>query len=185
MKLKAMRYLFVIAVALLVVSIFTMVVVDADRWSPPSKVPPPPPTPTTFPPPPTETPPTLDLDHLIVASREQAIDWALYYDSAWAIRDQPLTKEMLAAQPEMIIVEEYATRREANEVYGMGILNESVSPPVWIVIIKGKVSVNMPGLASVGGPMESDGVTYFICKVDGSLIGLSTSIARKRSENSP
>lgn len=182
MKAKSKRFFFVSVVVLLTAFATTLAVVASGLESVSSATPPPPPTPTTYPPPPTVTPPVLRLDKLTVVTQEQAIDRALYYDSAWTIRDQPLTKERVAANPDMITVEEYATRQEADEVYGGGILNEPVSPPVWVVIIKGKVSVRVIG---VDVPRESDGVTYFISKVDGSLIGWWEGIAQKQSERSP
>jgi hypothetical protein len=119
-----------------------------------------------------------------VTTRDQAIEWALFYDSYWTNRKQPLTKEMIAASPAKIVVEPYATRQEAYDVYGGAILNEPGSP-TWVVIIKGEVSVEMQGLASKRGFKESDGVTYFISQMDGSLLGIWEGIAQKRSERVP
>jgi hypothetical protein len=107
-------------------------------------------------------------------------------DSDWAAREQPLTKEMLAANPDMVIVERYATRQEASDVYGLGTWTEPevMSEPVWVVRIKGKACLMTVGGGygfEEAGCVESDGVTYVISQKTGYLLGMSTS-AQTRSE---
>lgn len=184
MKSKTIRYLFVAIIVLLAILSITIASVEAGPRSwhlfglAPTLVPPPTPT-SLFVAPPTPTMAAAP-SHLEVTTRDLAIEWALYYDSELATRDQPLTRQMIQANPDMIVVESYPTRQEAYDTYGGAILNESVSPPVWVVIIKGRVSVTHPGSALRSGSKGSDGVTYFISQIDGSLLGVWSEIAEKR-----
>jgi hypothetical protein len=86
----------------------------------------------------------------------------------------------------MIIVERYATRQEAADVYGGGGFGdpEVASEPVWVVRIKGKVCLRTPGglgSVKVKGCVEGDGITYVISQKTGYLLGTINS-ARTRSE---
>ena len=185
MKSRVVRYPFVIAISVLLALAATIVVAGATRWSPPSQNPPPPPTPG---PPPTDVPYKPEGGEP-VRTREEAIQRALLIESGMAVREQPLTEEVLAANPDMVVVERYATRQEASDVYGLGtwIEPEVMSEPVWVVRIKGKVCLRMPGAltfeeASDGKVCEEgDGVTYVISQKTGYLLAMGTS-ARTRSE---
>lgn len=183
MKSKSVRYSsVVIAVSLLLALAATTVVACATRWSPPPQSPPPPPTPG---PPPTSAPYKPEGGEP-VRNREEAIQHVLLIDSDWAAREQPLTKEMLAANPDMIIVEQYATRQEAADRYfGDGFGDPAIaSEPVWVVRIKGKACLMTVGGGygfEEAGCVESDGVTYVISQKTGYLLGMSTS-AQTRSE---
>lgn len=94
----------------------------------------------------------------VITTRDQAIEQALFCDSYVAIREQLLTKGVIAADPDMVIVEPYASQQEAFAVYEMGWILDK-GPPVWVVIVKGQASVKLPGLSAATGPKESDGVT--------------------------
>lgn len=182
--LKTARYFSAIGVLLLVTLTVTAVTVATSPWGPLSGSPPSPPTPG---PPPTPEPDTASRGNPIT-SREGAVRQALYYDSLWAIRKALLTEETIAANPDMIIVEPYATRQEASDVYwGDGFPNPKIAlEPVWVVIIKGKVSVRIVGgLGTMPEFVEADGVTYEFSQVDGKLLRVVAAIARKRTEKSP
>jgi hypothetical protein len=123
-----------------------------------------------------------------VRTREEAIQRALLIESGMAVREQPLTEEVLAANPDMVIVERYATRQEAADVCGFGtwIEPEVMSEPVWVVRIKGKACLRMPGgIPDEGseqqGCDETDGVTYVISQQTGYLLAMGSS-ARTQSE---
>lgn len=182
MNSKTMRFLLVIVVAVLATLTTAIVAASASSWSLPWEAAPPPPTPTSFPPPPTPTPAKVGTP--VITSRDQAIEQALLCDSYVAIRERPLTKEMIAANPDMIMAEPYASQQEAFDVYRMGGVPDK-GPPVWVVIVKGKVSVRLLGLSATKDPKESNGVTYFISQVDGALVGIRTGIAQKWGERSP
>jgi hypothetical protein len=185
MKSQAIRYSLIIAVSLLLTLAAMIVVAGASRWSPPSPIPPPPPTPG---PPPTAAPYKPEGGEP-VRNRDEAIQRALLIESSMAVREQPLTEEVLAANPDMVIVERYATRQEAADVYGFGtwIETEVMSEPVWVVRIKGKVCLRIPGVVTFeegsDGKVceEGDGVTYVISQKTGYLLAMSTS-AQTRSE---
>ena len=184
MKSKNVRYSFIITVSVLLTLATTIIVAGAGRWSPWSQTPPPPPTPG---PPPTSAPYKPEGGEP-VRNRDEAIQRALLVDSGLAAREQPLTKEMLAANPDMVIVERYATRQEASDVYGFGTWTEPevMSEPVWVVRIKGKVCLSMPGGIPVLGSEqqgcdETDGVTYVISQQTGYLLAMGSS-ARTQSE---
>lgn len=173
MKSKAVHYWSIIAVSVVLTLATAIIVAGAGVWSPSSSTPPPPPTPG---PPPTPLPYKPEGGEP-VRNREEAIQRALLIDSDLAVREQPLT-------PDMIIVERYATRQEASDVYGGGVFGdpEVASEPVWVVRIKGKVCLRTPGgLGSVKGCVEGDGVTYVISQKTGYLLGTNNS-ARTRSE---
>jgi hypothetical protein len=80
----------------------------------------------------------------------------------------------------MVVVEPYATRQEAADTYwGDGFGDpEIASESVWVVAIKGEVSVMMIGQ----GFVEADGVTYVISQKDGKLLRVVTGIPRKRND---
>ncbi len=167
MKSKAVRYWSIIAVSVLLILATAIIVAGAGLWSPSSSTPPPPPTPG---PPPTPLP-YEPKGGEPVRNRDEAIQRALLMESRGAVREQPLT-------PDMIIVERYATRQEASDVYGFGTWTEPgvMSEPVWVVRIKGKVCLSMPGgLGSRQGCEETDGVTYVISQKTGYLLAISSS----------
>jgi len=176
MNSKAVRYWSIIAVSALLILATTIIVAGAGLWSPSSSTPPPPPTPG---PPPTPLP-YEPKGGEPVRNRDEAIQRALLIDSDLAVREQPLT-------PDMIIVEGYATRQEAANVYGFGTWTEPgvMSEPVWVVRLKGKVCLRMPGagagLASGKNCIEADGATYVISQKTGYLLNMSSG-ARTRSE---
>lgn len=190
MKTKAAGYFPIIGLLLLVTLAATAVAVATDpSWGPRSEAPPPY-TPPPFPPTPGPEPTAAPVARTgePVTNREEAIRRALYFDSLWTIRKEPLTEETIAANPDMIVVEPYATRQEASDVYwGDGVPDPKVaSEPVWVVIIKGKVSVRIVGGAGTLPEFaEADGVTYVVSQVDGALLRIGAAIARKRTERSP
>jgi hypothetical protein len=170
MNSKAVRYWSIIAVSVALTLATTIIVVGADYWSPSSSTPPPPPTPG---PPPTPVP-YEPKGGEPVRNRDEAIERALLIDSDRVVREQPLT-------PDMIIVERYATRQEAADVYTGGGFGdpEVASEPVWVVRIKGKVCLRMRGVpkevGSGKGCEEADGVTYVISQKTGYLLAISGS----------
>lgn len=175
MKSKAVGYWVIIAVSVLLTLATAIIVAGAGLWSPSSSTPPPPPTPGPFP---TRLPYKPEGGEPI-RNREEAIQRALLIDSELAIREQPLT-------PDMIIVERYATRQEASDVYFGDRFGdpEVASEPVWVVRIKGKVCLRTPGglgMVSSKGCLEGDGVTYVISQKTGYLLATNNS-ARTRSE---
>jgi hypothetical protein len=88
----------------------------------------------------------------------------------------------------MIVIESYTTRQEASDVYWGDRFGdpEIASEPVWVVTIKGKVSVEViGGLPSTQDYVEADGVTYVISQADGKLLRVVAGIPQKRSETSP
>lgn len=182
--LKTAHYFSAIGVLLLVTLTVTAVTVATSPWSLLSGNPPPSPTSG---PPPTPEPGTASRGSPVM-NREEAIRQALYYDSLWAIRRESLTEESIATNPDMIVVEPYATRQEASDMYwGDRFPDPKIaSEPVWVVIIKGKVSVRIGGgLGTMPEYVEADGVTYEFSQVDGKLLRVVAAIARKRTEKSP
>jgi hypothetical protein len=175
MKSKLVRYWFIIAVSVLLTLATAIIVAGAGVWSPSSSTPPPPPTPG---PPPTPWPYKPEGGEP-VRNRDEAVQRVLLMESDSAVREQPLA-------PDMIIVEQYATRQEASDVYGFGTWTEPgvMSEPVWVVRIKGKVCLKTPG-GVVEGPRkeceEAEGVTYVISQKTGYLLAISSS-AETRSE---
>ena len=175
MKLKATRHLLIVTVSLLATLTIAVIVVGAGSWKP-SSTPLPPPTPG---PPPTSAPYKPEGGEP-VRNRDEAIQRALLIESGSAVREQPLTEEVLAANPDMVIVERYATRQEASDVYGFGTWTEPgvMSEPVWVVRIKGKACLMTVGGGygfEEAGCVESDGVTYVISQKTGYLLAMSTS----------
>jgi hypothetical protein len=142
----------------------------------------PPPALTTPPPPPTPGPePTLVPDTSVahpVSNSVEAIKSVLAADKFWATREQLLTEEKIAATPDMVIVEQYATRGAAAEVYNGGHSPDPAveSEPVWVITIKGKVHVRAIGFigAMRGGRIETDEVTYIISQKTGKLLEVIT-----------
>jgi hypothetical protein len=104
-----------------------------------------------------------------VLNREEALQRAMFLDSHWAGRALTLTKDLIAANPDLVIVEQYTTRQEAADVYKQGaFVDPSIaSEPVWVIKIKGKISVNFPGTR---GEQEADSVTYVISQKTGLLL---------------
>jgi hypothetical protein len=177
MKPKTTRHLCLTCILLLAILVITAVVVATDSWEL-SGSPPLPPTPG---PPPTAVPPAADRGDP-VASRDEAIQRALYLDALGTVREQPLTEDTIAAHPDRITVEAYATRQEASDAYWGDAFGDAVlaSEPVWMVMIEGRVAVR--GVGGLGsGPVEADGVTYVISQVDGKLLSVSTGIPSRRN----
>lgn len=144
----------------------------------------PPPAITT--PPPTPGPqPTLVPDTstgVPVTSHTEAIRRVVALEKFWAAREQSLTEEQIAAHPDRVVVEYYATRGEASDVYSGGHFGdpEIESEPVWVVIIKGKVHVTIIGIAGRDGPVEADGVTYIISARTGKVLEVAAGILQKQ-----
>jgi len=169
MKSKAVRYWSIIAVSVVLILATAIIVAGAGLWSSSSSTPPPPPTPG---PPPTPLPYKPEGGEP-VRNRDEAIRRVLLMESNLAVREQPLT-------PDMVIVERYATRQEASDVYGFGTWTEPgvMSEPVWVVRIKGKVCLKTPGGVAEGSRKEceeADGVTYVISQKTGWLLGIAAS----------
>jgi hypothetical protein len=178
MKFKTTCYVFFSGILLLFTLTVTAVVVATGSWEL-SGSPPLPPTPG---PPPTAVPPAADRGGP-VASRDAAIQRALYLDALGTVREQPLTEDTIAAHPDRITVEAYATRQEASDAYWGDAFGDAVlaSEPVWVVMIAGRVAVeDLPG--GLGSrPGEVDGITYVISQVDGTLLSVSTGIPSRRN----
>lgn len=102
-----------------------------------------------------------------VTTVEDAIDRAIFLDAAWTERDEPLTREILADNPEKIVVEKYETWQQASDLYGLGVITdkERASEPVWVVVIKGDVVVN-----TLHEPVESTGITFVFSQNTGFLL---------------
>lgn len=171
------RSALVISASLLAILAAAVVVGAASPWTLEHQRPPLPPTPG---PPPTPVQDVGTTRGEAVINRDEAIQRALFLDSQGTIRERPLTKETIAANPEMVVVEPYATRQEAADTYwGDGFGDpEIASESVWVVAIKGEVSVMMIGQ----GFVEADGVTYVISQKDGKLLRVVTGIPRKRND---
>jgi hypothetical protein len=104
------------------------------------------------------------------------------------VREQPLTEAFIATHPDMVVVERYATRQEASDVYWGHVFPdpEVASEPVWVVTIKGKVSARtIGGLGTLPDIIETDGMTYVFSQLDGQVLGITFGIAQKRTERSP
>jgi hypothetical protein len=179
-KLKIVHYLFIVIISLLVALVSTLIVSAVSPWGPIS-VPLPP---TPGPPPPSVSDTETDGGDSIT-NREQAIQRALFIDSKWAIREQSLTEEKVAANPDMVVVESYATRQEAVDAYWGGGFDdpELASEPVWVVIIKGKVSLQTVGGMGAQESVEADEVIYVISQKTGLLLRVSTDIPQKQSDD--
>lgn len=135
----------------------------------------------TPPPPPTPGPePTLvpdDSQGVPVTTVSEALQLVLSLDSRSTIREQPLTVDVITANPDIVTVEQYTTRQEAAKIYGFGMSPdpEIQSEPVWVIIIKGKVIVNL-----IGRSVETDGVTYVISQKTGRLLVIGAGVIQKR-----
>lgn len=132
-------------------------------------------TPTSGPPP-TEIPYQAEGGSPI-KNEEEALQRALAIDAKWAKRERPLT-EVVADNPDAIIIEQYATRAEAEMIYfgSTSPISEIAAEPVWVVRISGQVSVMSVGGLGVGDRyQENDGVTYVISQKTGFLLGISSS----------
>jgi len=184
MKLKTTNYMIIIAVLLLA----TLIIAGGAISGQSSPVLPLPPTPG---PAPTWAPDAYISEGTPITSRDQAVQRALLLDSAWTAREQPLTEEVITANPNMITVEHYATRQEASNVYRWGDFPEPevASEPVWVVIIKGKVAVRVLGgfppvftrdeKAAFTGWEEADGVIYCFSQETGLLLSLTAGTEQK------
>lgn len=123
-----------------------------------------------------------------INTEAEAVQQALLIDSAWAVRERPLTEEDLAASSGKVIAEFYPTRQEAEAIYlgGGSPIPQIASEPVWVVRIKDEVQVRgVGGLGRGRGAPEmnatADGVTYIISQATGELLAISES-AQTRSE---
>lgn len=117
-----------------------------------------------------------------------ALELALEIDNDWTSREPPLSRAILAAEPGRLVVEHYATRRDAEDIYlgGASGSADSDSGPVWVVRIEGQVLVRVIGgigrLQADGsgwsGFEEADGVTYIISQRTGQLLSIISSSQR-------
>ncbi len=137
--------------------------------------------PATLPPPPTPGAEPTSIPRLLeslnpIVDRDAAIDRALLIDSSWTVRDKVLMREDLFKEPDMIVVEWYSTRQEASNKYGFGTYDKiEGSEPVWVVIIKGLVTVN-----DFHGTQTVEGVTYIISQNSGDLLSYATGVIQKQ-----
>ncbi len=180
MKMRIVYYLLASTVLVLATLTATMIVGAVSPLNMWSKTPPPPPTAG---PPPTLVPDTTRKGNP-VTTRAEAIQRILFLDSISTVRPQPLSQEMIAANPAMIIVEPYATLQEAADAYWGDHYGDPkiASEPVWVVIIKGKVSVKIiGGLAPGKESVESDGVNYVISQETGQLLEVGCGIPQKQT----
>lgn len=183
MTSKTIQYLLVAGIVLLATFTITMVAMAIGPGNSFSFLLPP--TPTPGPPPPPA--PDVPRGGMPVTSRDEAIQRALFLDSMVVIREQPLTMEGIAASSDLIVAESYKTRQEAaNTYWGDGFADSKIaSEPVWVVIIKGEVSVKLiGGLGANAELIKSDGVTYEISQVDGALLRVVAGISQKRNQKS-
>lgn len=178
--MKPMRNIFHI-VALL--TIVLLVALSVNTWGKSPALaqlkPTPPPSPT----PGLPVPKLMEVENgAPIVTVNEAIKLALFYDSLWTSRKLPLTDNDVASDPDMIVVEKYATRQEAANVYGWGVFGdpEVASEPVWVVIIKGRVQMKTFGLASASGRVEADGVTFCFSQKTGNLRTVLAGIAKKQ-----
>jgi hypothetical protein len=118
---------------------------------------------------PVDKPAYQDNGGKVVTDQEKAIQHALAFDAIYAVRQRALSEEMFAANPDMISVEYYATRQEASNAYDTGVFVDPIDAkePVWVVIIRGKATINDP---IYRGEKETDGVTYMISEVTGDIL---------------
>jgi hypothetical protein len=179
--MKAAGYFPIIGILVLVTLAATAVAVATTPWGPGSGAPTPVPPPTPGPEP--TLVPDLVSRGAPVTTRDEAIRRALYIDPLGTVREQPLTEEAIAANPDMVVVEFYATRQEASDVYWGDRFADpkAASEPMWVVIIKGKVLVRVVGgLGTMPEFVEADGVTYGISALDGKVLRVVAGIAKKR-----
>lgn len=133
-----------------------------------------PPLPTPGPEP---TSPPDSLEGAVpILTREDAIKQAILLDQAWTTREVPLQLEDLIQDNDSILVEHYSTRQEASDLYGFGTLTdiERASEPVWVIVIKGPVTVN-----TTKGPIDSDGITFIISQNTGYLLSMGAAAIEK------
>ncbi len=112
-----------------------------------------------------------------VTNEIEALERAIALDSAWATRAKPLAVEELLAKPDSYVVEKYSTWQEASDDYGFGTLQESpsASEPVWVVVLKGDVTVH-----TMGGSQDTDGITLIIAQNTGYLLSMASTAIQKR-----
>ncbi len=166
--MKALRYLFIIvSVTLIVVSIGVSAFAQS---SPVPTAKPVPPTPAPSPTPgpaPTDAPYALEMV-IPITDRQIAIQLALKIDNTHAVRDQPLTQEMIAANPDMITADRFKTQAETD----FGVVTAIANEPVWVVTIRAKGTFSLPCMAC-RGPIEADSVSYELLEQTGQMMGIS------------
>ena len=131
-------------------------------------------------PPPTATPgdplPNLTSIPLAqpLATKEQALEQAAYYDAAFSTWVQPWSIDTLRLQPDRITIKAYPSRAAESAVGGW---NEWFAPEieadaggVWAVTIKGSVQVVVPSPWIGASNAMADGVTYVISQRTGNLL---------------
>jgi hypothetical protein len=130
-------------------------------------------------PPPTPEPTVLDAIRP-VTDRQVAIQLAIEIDRTTAQRDQPITEAMLAANPDMVTVERFASQAES----GFGVATAYAEEPVWVVTFKGKGTFNLV-VMDQRGPFEGDSVSYELLEKTGTLLGLSAHPANQAGPHLP
>lgn len=138
----------------------------------------PPPLPPTPGPEPTSIPESME-GAVPITTREEALKQAISLDQAWTIRDTPLTLDALLKDDTSVVVEKYSTRQEAANLYGFGTLTDKnrASEPVWVVVIKGDVTVN-----TTKGPRETNGITFIISQETGYMLSMGAAAISKQEE---
>jgi hypothetical protein len=129
-----------------------------------------PPTPAPTPtrgPAPTLAPPDLE-GGTFIRDRQTAIQLALEVDARLAVREQPITLDLIAAHPEMISAKRYATQMETDFGVDTALWDEAV----WVVTIKAKGTFSLPGIGR-SGPMETDSVSYELLEKTGRMMGVA------------
>ena len=134
-----------------------------------------PPTPSPGPEP-TSIPESLE-GAIPVTNEVEALKRAIVLDRAWSTRAAPLEIEGLLANSDSYVVEFYGTWQEASDRYCFGTLEDSpsASEPVWVVILKGDVTVH-----TMGGDQQTDGITLIIAQNTGYLLSMASGALPKR-----
>lgn len=130
-------------------------------------------------PPPTLAPTVLEVVRPIT-DRQVAIQLAIEIDRTTAQRDQPITEAMLAANPDIVTVERFASQAES----GFGVATAYIEEPVWVVTFKGKGTFSLVGI-NQRGPFEGDSVSYELLEKTGTMLGLSVHPANQAGLHLP
>lgn len=134
------------------------------------------PLPTAGPPPvmPTRVQPLQDA----VTTARNAFERALEYDQQLEVtRSKPLTLAVDSTGkivvPANVIIEEFATRQGAADVYGLGVFPQPLdaNEPVWTILIDGVAEG--PNLTSPSLREEASSILYVVSRRSGDILSIS------------
>lgn len=109
-----------------------------------------------------------------LATKEQAFEQVMHYDTIFSKWVQPWSKDTLRFQPDRIAIKAYPSRAAESAAIGR---NEWFAPDieadaggVWAITIKGSVQVVVPSPWAGASNAMADGVTYVISQRTGNLL---------------